>query len=441
MELIQAISRYLNCPSRPIYVAYSGGVDSHVLLHCINQLMDDYPQHQYVAIHVNHGLSPNAQHWQLHCQQVCQQLDIALQVVQVNLQQTPRTSIEAQARDARYAAINQATPDNALIFLAQHINDQLETFLLQLKRGAGPKGLSSMPAVQDGQGQRRYIRPLLHNSREQILAYAKLHNLHWQEDESNQDSRFDRNFLRQQILPELLERWPGLASSVARSAQLCAEQQSMLDEISQQHLSTIQLDNGCLDISQLLALTSSWQKQVIRLWLSQQHIPLPSAKVMGLIEPELLRSPQDSEACIQWQDWQLKVFNQQLYILSDTPLPEREKKVWRGEKQLSLAGDQIKVEFSYQDNQGSLLCFAHRKSIIEIGFGSLNDSFKPAGERHSKPLKKWLQQWQIPPWQRGVIPLVYVDGQLAMLVGLCVAEMFSSGENKVWIKSLPNGGN
>ncbi|WP_416305658.1 tRNA lysidine(34) synthetase TilS [Neptunicella sp. SCSIO 80796] len=436
MEIIKAVSSVLNCPSRPMYVAYSGGVDSHVLLHCVSELMDNYPQHQYTAIHINHGLSSNADQWQQHCQQICRQLDIAFISHQVVLDNIPRTSLEAQAREARYAAIDNATPDNAVILLAQHVDDQLETFLLQLKRGAGPKGLSSMAALQQGNGARQYRRPFLAISRQQILDYASQHELDWQEDESNQDSRFDRNFLRQRIVPLLLQRWPAMATSVSRSAALCAEQQSMLDEISQQHLNGMLGEDGCLAIDALLALSSRWQKQVIRLWLSQQQIPLPNAKVMALIEPELLRSSGDAEACIQWQDWQLRKFNQQLYVLSEPLLPALENKVWRGEKELTLAEQQIRVQFDYQDNQGIQLGYDNQKAIIRLGFGSFAETFKPAGERHSKPLKKWFQLWQVPPWKRASIPLVYVNGELAMVVGISVAEQFSSGKQTIWIRQV-----
>ncbi|MDN4500947.1 tRNA lysidine(34) synthetase TilS [Alteromonadaceae bacterium BrNp21-10] len=428
------LQQQLSISPRTIAVAYSGGVDSHVMLHALCQLRAQFPQHQYCAVHIHHGLSDNADDWLVHCQQTCVQLAIEFIGHKVLVNQGPRTSLEATARDARYQAIESLVPANSLVLLAQHQNDQLETVLLQLKRGAGPKGLSAMAGLKSASNGIEYARPLLALSRSQIEEYAQQQQLNWIEDESNSNEAFDRNFLRQQIIPSLLSRWPGMAKAVSRSAALCAEQQQLLDEVSHNHLMRIQDDQLRLNIHLLSELSSAWQAQVVRLWLSQQSIPMPPAAIIELLPKELLQTADDSHACLQWQQWQLRKYNGLLYVLTAPAEVELELISWQGQALFNIGENQPALLIDSNDNGGQLLQLATAAVDIQIGFGRLGTVFKPKGERHSKPLKKWMQLWQIPPWQRQQIPLVFVDGQLAMVMGYGVAEAFSQGQVNYWIK-------
>ncbi|MDG1752546.1 MAG: tRNA lysidine(34) synthetase TilS, partial [Thalassotalea sp.] len=197
-------------PQAPLVIAYSGGVDSQVLLHAVTELKrQSCIEQDVMAVHVNHGLSARSKEWQSFTQQQCEQLNIHFETITVEIIDKPRTSLEAQARDKRYQALENISPSNALILTGHHQDDQVETFLLSLKRGSGLKGLSAMASESEFGGKKqKLLRPLLNISRENIVQYAKEHQLEWIEDESNSDTRFDRNFLRKEILPHLKERWP-----------------------------------------------------------------------------------------------------------------------------------------------------------------------------------------------------------------------------------------
>ncbi|WP_186505347.1 tRNA lysidine(34) synthetase TilS [Neptunicella marina] len=409
-------------------MAYSGGLDSSVLLHVIAQLKPQFPQHQFSAIHVHHGLSANADSWLQHCQNNCERYAIAFQSVKVHVSAARRTSLEQQARDARYAAIEQNTSPGCRILLAQHADDQLETFLLQLKRGAGPKGLASMAAHMT-KNQREYIRPLLPISREQLEEYANFHQLTWVEDESNSDSRFDRNFLRNDVLPVLKSRWSGLLKSVSRSANLCAEQQQLLDEVALEKLQPMLKANGSLKTELLSQQSQPWQKQLLRLWFEQNNVPMPSEAIMQNIGPQLLATDRQSEAEISWAGWSLRKYQDALYLLNSQMITPIDKCfTWTGEDTLQI-DPCLKLKFN-TFTDGLTLCIP-ANAKIEIRFGQLTERFKPAGKSHSKPLKQWLKGWNVPPWQRQRLPLIYIDERLAMVVGFAVAEGAEQGERQL----------
>ena len=208
--------------SRQILVAFSGGLDSTVLLHQLVQWRTENPGVALRAIHVHHGLSANADAWVTHCENVCQQWQVPLVVERVQLAQEG-LGIEAHARQARYQAFRSALLPGEALVTAQHLDDQCETFLLALKRGSGPAGLSAMAEVSEFAGT-RLIRPLLARTRGELEQWALAHGLRWIEDESNQDDSYDRNFLRLRVVPLLQQRWPHFAEATARSAALCAEQ-------------------------------------------------------------------------------------------------------------------------------------------------------------------------------------------------------------------------
>lgn len=411
-----------------LVVAYSGGVDSHVLLHALAVLRQ---QHSFSlsAIHIHHGLSDNADLWLKHCADVCEQLSVPLQSAKVALQKQPRQSLEALAREARYGELQRLAPDNSTILLGQHRDDQLETVLLQLKRGAGPKGLAGMARQWQGSRDRgseaaktvNYFRPLLDITQEQILDYAKAHNLQWQEDESNQNTDFERNFLRQQVLPALTTRWPEFAKSVSRSASLCAEQQALLDELSEEKLLGIQTPEHTLGISKLAELSENWQRQLVRLWLAKQNIPSPSRAVLGQLKGELFAASDDANPIIQWQNWQFRRFDQQLYVVPISKDLSGTRIDWQGEQHISLPQALGCLSFTSKTmstpKKASPACVLDPQvGPISLRFGGYGDKFKALGAQHSKPLKQWFKQWKIPPWQRDKVAIVIQNKQVQALV-------------------------
>ena len=222
MPCSKTINSVIHANAEKIFVAYSGGVDSHVLLHLLASMA--LYKSRITAVYVHHGLQLEAEQWAVHCESVALALGVSFKCLRVNAQKTTRQSQEEVARDARYQALKALLTESDVLLLAQHREDQMETVLLQLFRGAGIQGLSGMPLVIDfGLGQ--VIRPFLDVSKQAINAYAALHQIHWVEDPSNQSDNFDRNFLRNQIFPQLKQRWPALDKTVARSARHCANSQ------------------------------------------------------------------------------------------------------------------------------------------------------------------------------------------------------------------------
>ncbi|MEP2651787.1 MAG: tRNA lysidine(34) synthetase TilS [Paraglaciecola sp.] len=432
MSPLSALNIHLSasplCEANDVVVAYSGGVDSHVLLHALSELRQS---HEYTfklhAIHIHHGLSQNADIWQAHCQQVCADLNVAFQTANVAVEAQARQSLEAQARDARYQKLVELAPADSHILLGQHQDDQLETFLLQLKRGAGPKGLGAMNpqwAVTLAVGKEsktvNFYRPLLNVSQQHVLEYAEQQHLKWVEDESNQDAKFDRNFLRLDVLPILQSRWPELASSVSRSAQLCAQQQDMLDEISAEKLNNMRTSENSLPVSELSKLNENWLHQVVRYWLSQQGISNPSLAVLQQLLPQVLLAAADASPILQWQSWQFRRFNQQLYVIPEpVDLPEFET-LWQGESTMNLPGGLDGLCFSQSNNEldssQAYLTINPNLGPITVRLGGYSAKFKPQGSQYSKPIKQWFKLWKVPPWVRDNTLIIVQNKEVVGLI-------------------------
>ena len=270
-----------------LIVAYSGGVDSQVLLHALAQLkQNNLISNTITVCHVNHGLSDNALVWQGFAEQECAKLSFKLVVKAVNVQAQAQQSLEALARDARYQALKSLNDAKSLVLTGHHSDDQSETFLLALKRGAGLKGLSAM-AVESQLGRHTLVRPLLNISRQEILNYAKVCQLDWVEDESNADTSFDRNFIRQTIMPLMRERWPGISKTINRSASHCSSGQELLDELAEQDLKQAKACDTSLNISVLKALSPARFNNLIRYFLAQHHCLMPSTEQVNQLNFQL----------------------------------------------------------------------------------------------------------------------------------------------------------
>jgi tRNA(Ile)-lysidine synthase len=277
-QLLLALSAWRNAPVWT--VAFSGGLDSTVLLHLLAGLAQREPLPPLRAIHIQHGLQAAAEAWPAHCQQVCDELGVPL--LQREVQVLPGASLEQAARDARYAAFVALLGADEVLLTAQHRDDQAETLLFRLLRGAGARGLAAMPAARTlGRGQ--LVRPLLAVSRAQLEAYARVHGLRWVDDPSNSDERFSRNFLRRQVLPLLAQRWPQALASMARSAAHLREAQALLDELAQADLAGLDAPSRfnwlalpSLPLAPLLTLSTPRQRNLLRYWLAPLT-PLPDS--------------------------------------------------------------------------------------------------------------------------------------------------------------------
>jgi len=304
--------------TRPqILVAFSGGLDSTVLLHQLVQWRALRPGLRLRAIHIHHGLSPHADEWVAHCEAVCARWQVPLMVRRVQLVDEG-LGIEAQARQARYQAFAQALAPGEILATAQHLDDQCETFLLALKRGSGPAGLSAM-AEDSAFADSRLVRPLLRQSRTALEEWAREHRLCWIEDESNQDDAYDRNFLRLRVLPLLQQRWPHFAQATARSAALCAEQESLLDELLAEELSGCMTTNGTLQLSPLMAMGDVRRAALIRRWLAARNAPMPSRDGLARIWQEVALAREDASPCLCFGEYAVRRYQGQLWWVKSRP--------------------------------------------------------------------------------------------------------------------------
>jgi tRNA(Ile)-lysidine synthase len=295
-----------------LILAYSGGLDSTVLLH---QLASDPDIHKKLhAVHINHSLSPNADQWQQHCATVCEQLNIPFIAIKINIETKPGDSLEAVAREQRYAELAKFVTEGSALLTAQHQDDQAETILLQLFRGAGVKGLAAMPE-QKSFGNGVLLRPLLNKTRDELLHYAQEHNLKWLEDESNQNQNFNRNYLRHTVMPLLQQRWPSITTTLSRSSQHCAEAAELLLELAEIDYELCQSDKqDHLRIINLKKLSRSRQKNVIRYWLQLNAVRAPNNKHLQKILDEVIAAKRGAAPLLCWKNVIIRRMNLELKI-------------------------------------------------------------------------------------------------------------------------------
>jgi len=397
---IRSCSSKLSIKPNTYWVAFSGGMDSHVLLHAIAACRKEIDSN-VKAVYVEHGLQVASQGWAEHCENVCQQLDIPLTILHVNAAASKGESPEAAARVARYEALEKLMSDNDVMLTAQHERDQSETVFLQLLRGAGTRGLSAMPELTR-LGNGHLLRPLLNISYPSLQAYAQQHDLHWIEDPSNQQSRFDRNLLRQDILPLLRERWPSLDTTVLRVASQQAEAQQLLLELAEQDSDTLIDSTGTLIVSGLLTLSSARQRNVLRYWLECIGMRPPSAKKLAQLQHDVLNAAEDRNPCVAWQGCEIRRYRDRLYAMA--PLANLDNNVsldWQPGETLVLPASSGTLFSHLVKGQG---LFLSGQATLQFRRGG--ERCQPAGKTSHTSLKKLFQEAGIPPWQRNRTPLI-----------------------------------
>lgn len=392
-----------------LVLGLSGGLDSMALLELCHQLAQDTGI-KLKAVYIHHGLSANADQWAVFCQQQCQKRHIAFEVQKVQL--NPATNIEAQARAARYSALAAfvTTPQTALL-TAHHADDQLETLLLALKRGSGPAGLSGIAALQSFAAG-WLLRPLLDFSREQLEAFAKEQQLEWIEDESNSDCRFDRNFLRLQIMPLLQQRWPAFRQNALRSVTHIQQQQQFVEKQLQQLLPAV-MHGAELDLKLLAEQEFTTQKLLVRSWLALSALN-PSTDWLERFFTELIGAKADAQPLLELDGKQIRRFADKAYITYSTETPAAGVFV---ELKPGQAVNTASGLFCLnQQNKGMALLATDDPLYLVFGLFSL--PFKPAGQKQSKALKQWLKLWAVPPWQRLQLPVLVQNNQVVAVLGL-----------------------
>lgn len=420
--------------SRQILVAFSGGLDSTVLLHQLVQWRAQQPTLSLRAIHIHHGLSAHADAWVAHCEAVCAQWQVPLVVERVTLADAG-LGIEAHARQARYQAFADALLPGEVLATAQHLDDQCETFLLALKRGSGPAGLSAMAEISAFAGT-QLIRPLLTQPRAALEQWARQHQLRWIEDESNQDDAYDRNFLRLQVLPLLQQRWPHFADATARSAALCAEQESLLDELLADELSACTTANGTLALTPLMAMSRVRRAALLRRWLAAQNAPMPSRDGLDRLWQEVALAREDASPCLRFGDYEVRRYQGQLWWIksavgqSETILPWP---CWQMPLTLPAGLGHLRLQ------PGGELRIPREDECVSIRFKAPG-MLHIVGRNGGRKLKKIWQELNVPSWRRDTTPLLFYGETLIAAAGVFVTcEGHAEGESGVklvWDKSI-----
>lgn len=417
---VEAIAQYLHAQSglSHVSVAYSGGIDSHVLLHATAQLLHDHPDISLRAIHINHGLQEDSEQWVRHAEYVCDGLNVPLIVRRVDVAQGG-DGPEASARLARYAAFAEVMHVGEQLLLAQHADDQAETFLLQALRGSGPDGLSSIPRKRTFAGG-YMARPLLACTQQSVADYAQLHGLGWIEDPSNNDTQFDRNFIRHEVLPLLLQRWPAATQTLSRSAMRSAAAVQTLNDVAQQDLDLVRVPGRSeLSISGLNTLPRERCYNVVRLWVRQAGMRMPRLQDLRQLVSDLLLSRDDAAGIVNVREYEFRRHRDHLYLVVGHSASEAFEHQWDAPyDDLLIAETGQILSRAACTAQGIKLPSQGSITVRSRTGGELIKLGEPA---FHKAVKKVLQEAAVPPWQRDAIPLLYNDGRLVAVWNVAVA--------------------
>lgn len=391
------------------WVGFSGGLDSTVLLHFL--LSKNLPV-TISAIHINHQISPSADAWQKHCEAFCQLRGIRCVSEKVRVENKGK-GIEDAARAARYEVFAKYLSAGDALFMAHHADDQAETLLLRLLRGTGVKGLSGIATTRSF-GKAVIYRPLLSFTRSDLLDYAKQHELEWIEDESNLSEKYDRNYLRLQVMPLLQQRWPGLQKKWNQTAQLFAETETLLTEMAVADLQTIDLRDERIGQSinrkDFSGLSIPRQHNLLRYWLSIQGYSIPEQQHWQQIGSQIFSEKTDSNINLQWGNVSLRVYQDKIFAL---PLVLPELKLTMVECIADTSSKFLRADLPdihIKNRQGGERC-------------------RPAGRNHSQTLKKCLQEFGLEPWLRDSIPLIYSGENLVAVGDLWICAEYVAEEN------------
>lgn len=405
----------------------SGGVDSVVLLHVLAGLRTDSDldlAFDLGALHVHHGLSPNADCWADFCAGLCRDWGVPLEIVRLRVSRTSGLGLEAAAREGRYLAYARA--DTRWIVLAHHRDDQAETLLLNLLRGAGVHGASAMPearplASSDPSltSSSELLRPLLAVSRADIETYARRHGLSWIEDESNADMALTRNFLRAEVLPTLRHRFPHAHDSLSRATEHFSEAAGLLSELADLDLAGLQPDGG-LPVALLARLSAARGRNLLRHWLQKNGVLAPDARHLGEMRRQLLEAGSDAGVAIKLgrsgQGLYLRRHRGAAYLVPQRSVPV--ERPWRGEREVPWAGGRLLFDPAHG---AGIRAERLGKAPVLIRPRQGGEQFRPDAHRPGRSLKKLLQEAAVPPWRRDVLPCLWCGEDLVWVAGLGVA--------------------
>jgi len=391
-------------PSSRFWVGYSGGADSTALLFALSELREQLAA-EVRAVHFNHGLQAAASDWESHCRFFCAQRNIPLQVKRLELNAPPGQSFEDQARTRRYAAIEQLLDEDDLYLTAHHADDNAETFLINLMRGSGIEGLAAIPSMRKiGKGW--VARPLLEFRRSDLELFLRQRNLPWLEDPSNRDPTFDRNYLRNDVIPALENRWPGMVPRLNQTARHARNFTTVLNGLLTKQYGDLIQDDFTLSLESFMSLEIELQATLIRHWLRDQDIVSPPRQRLQEFLTQINTAVRaDNRPEIQWADWLIKRHGRLLWLhraAYPNLCPERR---WVSGSCIDLGADfgQICVSGKAKTLPDGWVIGPRKKEARMI--------LHPGGPR--RKLKEIMRQCGLPPWLRTALPVLYWHGEVA----------------------------
>lgn len=438
-DLVRGLGQLEQLAGKPpvrFVVAFSGGVDSCVLLHALVARLGAFDA-GLTAVHIDHGLHPDSAAWAMRAERFANHLKVDFVSQQVHVAVQEGGSPEAAARDARYAALREHVAPGDWLLTAHHLNDQAETLLINLMRGSGPAGLRAMQPLRDFHGA-MLARPLLQVPRADLLDYARRSRLEWFEDPGNQDERFDRNFLRHSVLPLLGTHWDDPVASIAKSAELARDASTLLDELGDIDLAPLETMPGRLSLEGLRELSRARAANALRRACDRAGLARPPAARLECILRDLINARADAEPVVRWRGSEARRFNQHLYLLPELSAASFEgSRLCVGEV-LSLGTGLGHLELTRDKGAGL------RPELVSAGLEVRTrhggEEIKPLGQQHTRKLKKLLQENSIPPWVRRRLPLLYSGGQLVAVADLWIDENASTrnGYRVQWSSAPPH---
>lgn len=416
-------------PGARLALALSGGLDSMVLLHVLLALRDVHP-FALQAVHVHHGLSPHADEWADFCARRCAAHGVDLGIHRVAVARDDAAGIEAAARRARQRVFAAVAAD--FLLTAHQQDDQAETLLLQLLRGAGPKGLAAMPELQRRPGWRAsQLRPLLGTGRASLRDYAAGHGLEWVEDDSNLDVRYRRNALRREVMPRLAAHFPGSSATLARAAGLQAEAAELLDELALVDAAGA-VAGARLDCAVLAGLTPARARNLLRHFIARHGLSMPQARVLDEALRQLLAARQDARVQVNLGPWSLWRFRGGAYLAPPLPPPAPPVR-WRGEAALWVPAAGVTVAMQPVAGAG-LRCAALENAVVTLGARTGGERMQLTPDGPHRSLKNLMQERAVPPWQRACLPLLWCDGRLVWVQGIGTDAAFRAGPGEAGIQ-------
>lgn len=415
-----------------ILVGLSGGLDSSVLLSLVCAVVD---AEKITAVHINHGLSPNADHWQQHSAEFCQSLGVRLHSESVTVLEVGG-GLESAARDARYRVFEKLIIDEGILLLGHHADDQVETVLYRLLRGSGSKGLAGIPVTR-ALGRGKLLRPLLDWPKIALENWASRKQLRWIEDESNQQQQFDRNYLRRRVVPALAERWPDYIQGITRSAQHSLEADQFAESVAWTDLEDLDIRPEraglSLSLSEFNKFESLRQRNLLRYWPTFYGLAALGQNLVDEVLNSLVSAREDGGPKVVRTDIQLCRYRDRLYLLNLSGRPKMEDDVrlfWHSDETLVLP-DGTKLSAEPVRGEGLRI---DDVSQLTLRFRQGGERCQPAGRDRSNSLKKLLQEYALEPWWRERIPLFYIEEQLVAVGDLWVCQGWQCGAGEEGLK-------